>query len=54
MHRRQTHYQLSYRGELVGGSFYEIYEVTVKRVENKMVYYEETAESPYLIFWPGS
>jgi hypothetical protein len=35
-------------------SSYETYEVTVKKVENKIVYYKETVERRYLIFWPGN
>jgi hypothetical protein len=35
---RQTHCQLSYCRKLMGGSFHETYEVTVKKVENKILH----------------
>jgi uncharacterized membrane protein len=34
--------------------FYKTCEVTVKKVENKIVYYRETVECQHLIFWAGS
>jgi hypothetical protein len=36
LHHRQTCYQLSYCGELMGASFYESYEVTVKKVKIRL------------------
>jgi hypothetical protein len=38
---RQTHSKLSYHGQHKGASFYETYEVTAKKVENKIVYYKK-------------
>jgi hypothetical protein len=42
LHRKNTHYQLSYNCELKEGFFYSTYKVTLKKVENKTVYYKET------------
>jgi hypothetical protein len=36
--------QLSYDGELKKESFYWTYKVAMKKVENKILYYKETAE----------
>jgi hypothetical protein len=49
-----TLYQPSYDGELNEGFNYGTYEVTVKKVENKIVYYKETVECLHLILWPRS
>jgi hypothetical protein len=46
--------QLSYDGGLKKRSFHWTYRVTVKKVENKIMYYKETAECLQLIFWPRS
>jgi hypothetical protein len=43
---------LCYHEELKVSSFYKTYEIIVKKVENKTVYYEETVECRHLIFWP--
>jgi hypothetical protein len=53
-HCRQTCYQLNYHGQCKYAYFYETYEAAAKKVENKTVYYTETAERQHLIFWPGS
>jgi hypothetical protein len=50
----KVHYQLSYHIQLKGDVFYDTYEVTMKKMENKIVYYKETVECQHLIFWPGS
>jgi hypothetical protein len=54
LHRKQTCYQLSYCGQHKVTSFYKIYEVTVKKVENKTVFFKGTVQNRHLILWPGS
>jgi hypothetical protein len=49
-HHRLAHYQLSYDGDLNELFFYEAYEVTAKKVENKIMYYKETVECLHIIF----
>jgi hypothetical protein len=44
------HYQVNYCGEHKDTYFCEIYETSVKVVENKIVYYKETVECRHLIF----
>jgi hypothetical protein len=38
----------------VSALLFRDFEVTVKKLENKVVYYKETVGSQHLIFWPGS
>jgi hypothetical protein len=50
---KQTQYQLNYQTMYVHSS-YETSEVTMKKVENKIVYYKGTMQWQHLIFWPGN
>jgi hypothetical protein len=51
---RQKRYQLNYCEEQKTAYFYDTYEPTAKKVQNKILYYKETVECRHLIFWPGS
>jgi hypothetical protein len=48
---RQARYQLRYYGIHETVLFNKAYQVIVKKMENKIVYYKETIECQHVIFW---
>jgi hypothetical protein len=52
-HDMPVRYRLRYCERLPGEHFSKSYEFIVKKLENKIVYYKQTAECPHVTFWPG-